>query len=330
MLEPKGVTQKQLFENTSLQNLDVFDSDATVNAETFLTVMINAVSASNDPYLGLRLGKEMELGGHGQLSDVLIYCKDLEHLLITLTKYISVVTDIFEIAFSVSTKATISIKLRDDVESLLESFPDYSFVRHLYVDFIFSSFSSALTSLYPGQDLGLNIGYNFAKPKEPQIYQEILGGEILFGCENCTYSISPALFAKPLPFYNVATFSLKEKKLHRILNERKSEDSFYSQVLAYMLVHQDERSREVVSEGMGLSSRTFSRRLEKEGTHFQKVLQESQKLIALRYIEESDLAIQEIAYEMGYGDPSNFRRAFISWVGTSPARYRKLLRAHEH
>ena len=50
--------------------------------------------------------------------------------------------------------------------------------------------------------------------------------------------------------------------------------------------------------------------------------QQNQQNLAAGYIEQSQLAITEIAYLLGFSDASNFTRAFRRWHGVSPRQYR--------
>ena len=44
--------------------------------------------------------------------------------------------------------------------------------------------------------------------------------------------------------------------------------------------------------------------------------------LALDYLERSNLALEEIASLLGYGDAASFNRAFGRWMGDTPGRYR--------
>jgi AraC-like DNA-binding protein len=47
---------------------------------------------------------------------------------------------------------------------------------------------------------------------------------------------------------------------------------------------------------------------------------------AERYLSESALSIAELAYLLGYSEPSAFHRAFKRWFGRSPLAFRERLR----
>lgn len=72
-----------------------------------------------------------------------------------------------------------------------------------------------------------------------------------------------------------------------------------------------------------ISPRTLMRRLKQGGTSYQAILEDVRKTLAIDYVLRSDLRISRIAYRLGYQDPSNFGRAFRSWFGVSPGRYRQ-------
>lgn len=77
-----------------------------------------------------------------------------------------------------------------------------------------------------------------------------------------------------------------------------------------------------VAREIGVSSRTLQRRLREEGTSFAQVIDDLRRQMAPALLRDENLAVYEIAYLLGYADPSAFFRAFKRWHGRSPADYR--------
>ena len=78
-----------------------------------------------------------------------------------------------------------------------------------------------------------------------------------------------------------------------------------------------------VAPRLGLSERTLQRRLESEGSTFGAVLDGVRRDLGLRYLKEGQLTLAEIAYLLGYSEPSPFHRAFKRWMGSSPQSLRR-------
>jgi len=70
----------------------------------------------------------------------------------------------------------------------------------------------------------------------------------------------------------------------------------------------------------------IQRRLAATGVSYQDLLDESRREAAERYLSESPLSIAELAYLLGYSEPSAFHRAFKRWFGRSPLAFRERLR----
>ena len=77
-----------------------------------------------------------------------------------------------------------------------------------------------------------------------------------------------------------------------------------------------------VAPRLGLSQRTLQRRLESEGATFNAVLDGVRRDLGLRYLKEGTLTLAEIAYLLGYSEPSPFHRAFKRWTGATPRSVR--------
>lgn len=58
------------------------------------------------------------------------------------------------------------------------------------------------------------------------------------------------------------------------------------------------------------------------GTGYRQVLDEVHKSLALQYLTSTQSPLYEIAYLLGFSDPSNFRRAFKKWTAKLPSDYR--------
>jgi AraC-like DNA-binding protein len=84
---------------------------------------------------------------------------------------------------------------------------------------------------------------------------------------------------------------------------------------------------EDISDVLHISSRTLQRRLQEEGLSFQRVLEEARHQLARHYLNNSILELNEAAYLLGYEDANSFVRAFRTWEGTPPARWREMQRA---
>ncbi len=81
-----------------------------------------------------------------------------------------------------------------------------------------------------------------------------------------------------------------------------------------------------IARSMGLSARSFHRRLAEHGLSFQTLTEETRREIATAMLHEDRYALSEIAFLTGYSEQSAFNRAFKRWMGTTPAGYRKSLR----
>jgi AraC-like DNA-binding protein len=81
-----------------------------------------------------------------------------------------------------------------------------------------------------------------------------------------------------------------------------------------------------VARRLNMAPRTLRRRLRDEHTSFEKVMNELRTEIAIRYIRDADLSVEDTATLLGFGDAASFRRAFRRWTSTTPTRFRALAR----
>ena len=82
-----------------------------------------------------------------------------------------------------------------------------------------------------------------------------------------------------------------------------------------------------IADALHISIRTLQRRLQDEGFSFQRVLEDARHQLARHYLNNSVLELNEAAYLLGYEDSNLSVRAFRTWEGIPPARWREEQRA---
>ena len=71
-----------------------------------------------------------------------------------------------------------------------------------------------------------------------------------------------------------------------------------------------------------MSERSLQRRLQEEGTSFEKLHDEARHSLALAYLRDRRLGISEVAWLLGYAELPAFYRAFKRWTGVTPLEHR--------
>jgi AraC-like DNA-binding protein len=77
-----------------------------------------------------------------------------------------------------------------------------------------------------------------------------------------------------------------------------------------------------IARAMAVSERTLRRRLEEHGTTFRDILDETRAQMAHTYVRNRRMPLSEVAFLLGFSEPSAFHRAFKRWTGLTPAAYR--------
>ncbi len=77
-----------------------------------------------------------------------------------------------------------------------------------------------------------------------------------------------------------------------------------------------------VAQHLGIGSRTLRRRLAEERTSFRQLVDELRRDTAIKYLRETEMTVEDVAYALGFSDPANFRHAFRRWTSSTPRSFR--------
>lgn len=100
------------------------------------------------------------------------------------------------------------------------------------------------------------------------------------------------------------------------------EESIAEQAVRLLWAYTPPPDREQLADMLGMSTRTLARRLKASGTSYAALLRRVQRERAENYLRHTSAPIAGIAERMGYADAAAFTRAFQSWTGETPHRWR--------
>ena len=80
---------------------------------------------------------------------------------------------------------------------------------------------------------------------------------------------------------------------------------------------------EPTATALGLEDHTLRRRLKKEGMSYSELCAIARQDLAIKLLSQKDLSIENVATSLGYAELSSFTRAFKTWTGMTPLKYRQ-------
>ena len=111
---------------------------------------------------------------------------------------------------------------------------------------------------------------------------------------------------------------LKSAELKLTIDDRlKAYPGLYESLLA-----EGDPALERAAVALGTSPRSLQRKLNAEGTTWQKLVGETRKRLADTLVREGELSLTEVAYRLGFADLSGFSKSFRKWFGVSATDFR--------
>jgi AraC-like DNA-binding protein len=76
-----------------------------------------------------------------------------------------------------------------------------------------------------------------------------------------------------------------------------------------------------VAQELGLSARSFQRRLAEERTSFRSLVRDQRRTLAESLMKDRSVTVTDVAHTVGYAETAVLSRAFKVWTGASPRAF---------
>jgi AraC-like DNA-binding protein len=177
-----------------------------------------------------------------------------------------------------------------------------------------------------GQAFALGaVGFTHAAPPSVAAYVDYFGCEVRFGQPVDEAILPSGVLDLPLPSADPGLASVLERYGRLIVARLPARRSFLDDARRCIveLLRDGEPTLDTTATRLGLSRRTLQRKLQALETSHNDLVDTVRRELALRALAGTDLNITEIAYMLGFSEPTAFHRAFKRWTGRTPAEHRR-------
>lgn len=311
----KGIACNVLLQNTGISPEQLSDPAARLTYQQILLLAGNLVREYPAETLGLDLGKAININQFGMLGYAILSCADLRSALRLGLKYHSLVDPAF------------TFEVVDQGETTAVRLTSHIPLEHMYrlMCDVFIAIFATLARFLTGKEINAReVHLNHPVPSYAHEYQGLFNCPVLFDQPRTEFIIDSILLDTPLAMADQATAAMAESQCEEILARMGPKEGIVAKVRRILLSNPGTFPPvDVVASHLATSTRTLSRSLQDVGTSYQRILDEVRKEMAIEYLRNSSLPIEEIAALVGYSDPSNFRKAFRRWTQHAPSYYRE-------
>lgn len=310
----RGVRGGDLLAATGLR-VDHFSHPETRLSYAQIAVLVErAMALTGDPGLGLAFGRRIRLGHLAELGAALACAPTMNEALHTMIRFQKLLGSAFDMR----------IADRGDHVALVasKSIPlgaNYRFNQETWLSTAVSLSRQLLEREVPE----LVADFDYPAPGHAARYVEVFGGNLRFDQASCQIHYPKTLLRVPLPGASPTAYQVALLRCESVWAKYHQPQSLQAQLRK--LLHsrlENPPQADEVARTLKLSLRTLHRRLRELDTSYRQMLNEEKSAAAMALLRDSNLSIGSIAARLGFGDPSNFIKAFRAWNGKTPQQFR--------
>ena len=290
------------------------DSERYLTLEQEYLIYQNILQISQDPYIGLKIGRTYRIESFGMLGYAMLTARTFGEALLICLDYDPLVFGHFKHSqFNEGSLLGLALQEQYDTpESLLQIFSDRALEGGL---------RAMQTSCGSRLDI-CKIRLMHKDENDLKLYEEHFGCPVelghhqneLFFDKNVTDLVQP----RKDPAFS--QHCLDECK--KIIGRLRQRSEFVSRIREIILAEPGYfPTATEVAQTLECTTRTLRRKLSSEGSNYQTILNEIRSEIAKDYLNSS-LPIEKIAEMLGFSEASAFSNAFKTWESISPKDYR--------
>lgn len=313
--EQQGVSPAELYAAVDLDASVLQDADNRIPFSQLVLLYEKAADLTGDKDFGLHLGEIVD----PKLFDVVGYAAlnsaTLGEAFSRVSRYHSIWTD----------GAMFKVEISEPTSAITYRYVDESIVKHRHDSEMTFAGVATLCRVTVDRDWKPRlVEFKHDQPRDITEHLRLFQCPVNFNAPVNTLVFDSSSLSLPVAKADPGLCLMLDRHAEELLAKFPPRDSVISNVRTILSkeLNGGNPSLERVAEQMGLSARTLQRKLHELGTSHNDLVDQIRHELATRYLREREMAICEVAYLLGFSEPSSFHRAFKRWTGVTPKEFR--------
>lgn len=313
----RGVGAAELYRAVGLDPALLDDPDRRIPFAQVAALYEEAARLTGDDAFGLHVGEESSPELFDVLGYVLVNSPTLNESLRRLVRYHAIWSD----------GAGFSLEVDGERARLAYEYPDPAPGPRRHDSEMTLSVAVSYARRVTGVEWApREVSFRHPRPRSTAEHRRIFRAPVKFNRPATELVFDRALLDLPIAKADPGLCDILDRQARELLAKMPRRDQFTERVreaIREALGEGDPRL-ETVSQRLGLSPRTLQRKLREEGASHQDLLDEVRCDLSKSYLRGRQLAVCEVAYLLGFSEPSAFHRAFRRWTGMTPRAFRRV------
>lgn len=287
----------------------------SVNVEDWRALLGEAVALRPGEPVGLQIGSEVQVEHTGVLGYLVLNSTSVADALDT---YLLCERHFYNVNFA---------RLARGDRGWTLAWPDQLGNENaVFVQVALTALVTFLRQRFPaGCDL-LSIAFTGDLPDDLEAYERFFSCPVNFGSNYPGITFDSSTIHRSRSGELPATFQgIHRQQQLAFSSVAGADDPFLRRLQSVLLrsIPESGATLPTVASGLNCSPRTLQRRLAEYGLSYQALRDGVREQLARRYLSRTSLTFVELPLLLGFSDQSAFNRAFKSWTGTTPGRFRR-------
>ena len=314
-LEARGHDSSAFLRAQGVDPVIFQDPEGRLPHSVAVTLWPAAGRLTNDLDLGLHVAEGIQPGNYGALDYAVRTSETMGAGLQRLCRYLRFLHDIAEVKLTVHGEQAI-------LSHRLPVPPPRAVSEYIVATWLITSRQATGVNWVP-----LEVRFPHAAAHDTSEHQRVFGCSLKFGHHRSELLFSRDLLDTRHIRADSILQAIVEAQVVAVIQKLPKGEAVTDAVRRHLVgeLAEGQATVEQIAPRLHMSPRTLHRRLEGEGTSFRQVLTEVRRELATHHLTERQLGISEIAFLLGFSEPSAFHRAFKRWTGHAPLTYRELV-----
>jgi len=323
-LAAEGVAPADALNGVHISKSELSSPATRVSLGQIIECCRNAARLSRDPRFAYHAGLRCHISTYGMYGFAILSSMNFRQTMHFAEKYHQLATPHAEISFKEEGDRGVWTII--PIPHPRVDAPLYKFLVELQFGIHMALHRDVMGPSFVARELHVTYG----PPEDAQTYRAAFECRVLFGqSENKLVFDATWLDGAP-KLGNEITYSAILKLCDELMGELELRIGLAGKVREILLVNlMRPTSFSAVAKHLHMTTRTLRRKLREENTSFHKLVNELRMHAAIKYLRDTNLTIEDIAYALGFSDAANFRHAFRRWTKGAPLEFRQLLRDSE-